>query len=88
MTNIFVSEQAVAALSAAALEIQQRLGAEEQHLSQETVDQTLRLWLETSLESLAEDALWHCMEGDRAQVFNRRAFENGLRRAYDRSGPT
>lgn len=85
MTNIFISEQAIAALGAAALEIQQRLCAEGRYLTPETIEKTLTLWLETSIEALAEEALWHCLEGDRTNAFNRRAFEDGLRRLDGRA---
>ncbi|HEY9697801.1 MAG TPA: hypothetical protein V6D10_11090 [Trichocoleus sp.] len=41
----------------------------------EDLQQALSRWLELSLESLLEDAMFHVVEGDRAYAFNRRAFE-------------
>ena len=41
----------------------------------EELQQALTQWLELSIETLVDDALFHTAEGDRAYAFNRRAFE-------------
>ena len=46
----------------------------------EDLQQALANWLELSIESLVEDAMFHTVEGDRSQAFNRRAWELQLAR--------
>ncbi len=46
----------------------------------EELQQVLQNWLELSIESLVEDALFHAVEGDRAYAFNRAAFEAQMQR--------
>jgi hypothetical protein len=38
----------------------------------------LSRWLELSIEQLCDDALFHCITGDRSIAFNRDGFEQGL----------
>lgn len=44
----------------------------------EDLQRVLMHWLESSIESLVEDALFHTLEGERAFAFNRRAFERQM----------
>lgn len=43
--------------------------------SVECLQTVLIQWLELSIESLAEDAVFHCVEGQNDISFNRRAFK-------------
>lgn len=43
------------------------------------LEQALITWLELSVEALAQDAVFHVIEGDRTYAFNRPAFEQQLR---------
>lgn len=59
-----------------ALQLQAHFAQEEGDVYRiEDLQQALARWLELSLESLLEDAMFHTVEGDRAYAFNRRAFE-------------
>ena len=65
----------------AALQLQAHLDQEESIVYQvEDLQFVLTRWLEHSIESLVEDALFHTVEGDRAYAFNRPAFERYLKR--------
>lgn len=69
------------ALKTAALELQAHFAREEGELYRtEDLQQALTQWLELSIESLLEDALFHTVAGDRAYAFNRRAFELQLQK--------
>ncbi|NJR57750.1 MAG: hypothetical protein HC769_02115 [Cyanobacteria bacterium CRU_2_1] len=46
----------------------------------EDLQQALTRWLEASIDSLVEDALFHTVEGDRSCAFNRRVFEQQMKR--------
>lgn len=82
MTALFVDTNATqAALQTAATELQARFVTEygEQYCV-EDLQAALTQWLELSIESLVEDALFHTVEGDRAYAFNRRAFEMQMKK--------
>lgn len=67
------------ALQQAAIQLQTHLAHEEGNLYRlEDLQQVLVCWLESSIECLVEDALFHTLEGDRAFAFNRRAFERQM----------
>ncbi len=42
------------------------------------LERALTIWLELSVEALAQDAVFHVIEGDRTYAFNRPAFEQQL----------
>lgn len=81
MTALFIDTDATqTALHATAVELQARFVdefGEEYRL--EDLQAALSHWLELSIESLVEDALFHTVEGDRSHAFNRRAFEIQIR---------
>lgn len=67
------------ALLDAAVQLQTHLAQEEGAVYRlEDLQRVLVRWLESSIESLVEDALFHTVEGDRAFAFNRRAFERQM----------
>ena len=80
MNALFIDTDATqAALHNAAAEIQARLVEESgERYRLEDLHTALSHWLELSIESLVEDALFHALEGDRSYAFNRRAFETQL----------
>jgi len=82
MTALFIDTDATqAALQTAATELQARLVEESgERYRVEDLQTALAHWLELSIESLVEDALFHAIEGDRSYAFNRRAFETQLRK--------
>ena len=80
MTALFIDTDATqTALHDAAAELQARLvEASGERYRVEDLQTALSHWLELSIESLVEDALFHALEGDRSYAFNRRAFETQL----------
>lgn len=69
------------ALRRAAVELRAYYAHEQGELYRvEDLRQALNNWLELSIESLVEDALFHTVEGDRAYAFNRAAFEAQMQR--------
>lgn len=48
--------------------------------SLDDLQRALTGWLELSIESLVDDALFHTVEGDRSYAFNRPAFETQMQR--------
>jgi len=46
----------------------------------EDLQRALNSWLELSIEALVDDAMFHTVEGDRSQAFNRHAWETQLAR--------
>jgi hypothetical protein len=82
MTALFIDTDATqTALQSAAAELQARFAQEsgEQYCVTD-LQRALSQWLELSIESLVEDAVFHTVEGDRSHAFNRRAFEIQLRK--------
>jgi len=82
MTAFFVDTDSMqSALETAAIDLQAHYLREEGETYQvEDLQHALENWLELSIESLVEDALFHAVEGDRSIAFNRSAFEAQLRR--------
>jgi hypothetical protein len=81
MTFLTYTETVETAIEQAAIALQAHFMHEEgERYRVEDLQQALNHWLELSLEALADDALFHTIEGDRAYAFNRRAFELELRR--------
>ncbi|MBW4468134.1 MAG: hypothetical protein KME07_22130 [Pegethrix bostrychoides GSE-TBD4-15B] len=82
MTALFIDIDATqAALQTTAAELQARLAEESgERYRIEDLQTALAHWLELSIESLVEDALFHAHAGDRSYAFNRRAFETQLRK--------
>lgn len=82
MNSLFIDTDAVqSALREAAIELQARYVQEEGETYRvEDLQRALTHWLEVSIESLAEEALFHAVEGDRSYAFNRSAFELQMKR--------
>lgn len=82
MTTLFIDTDMVqSALKTAAIELQARFLQEEGETYRvEDLQQALNNWLELSIEALADDALFHAVEGDRSYAFNRDAFESQMKR--------
>lgn len=72
----FILEQAIAALKLAAPIIQSRIQDRNGELySLVDVEATVISWFNESIAELAEDAAFHCVEGDRVAAFNRHGFD-------------
>jgi hypothetical protein len=68
-------------LNSAATQVQAHIAQNDGTVySVEDLQRALSAWLELSIEALVEDAMFHVVEGDRAQAFNRRAWELQLAR--------
>ncbi|MBD3883097.1 hypothetical protein IFO70_15135 [Phormidium tenue FACHB-886] len=81
MTPYINTEAVQQALNEAAIALRVRYAQEMgETYCVEELQQALIHWLELSIEALAEDALFHTVEGDRAYAFNRRAFEQQVQR--------
>lgn len=77
--NIFISDAVQAAIADTAQAVQEHLEREQgAHYCVAELQSALVKWLELSIESLADDAFYHCIEGDRAYAFNRSAFTSAL----------
>lgn len=79
MGTIYISDATHRALTTAA-EVAQEWFEHEQgtHYSVDTLRAALVSWLESSIEQLAEDAPYHCFEGDGVFAFNRKGFKDQL----------
>jgi hypothetical protein len=75
-----ITDTALNALSNSAAQIQALLAKNGEHHSIQEITLILSRWLELSIEELCEDALYHCVTGDRAYAFNKQGFENLLKR--------
>lgn len=75
-----ISDTALEALNESAIAIQATL-LDRMGERYELVDlnELLAKWLERSIEALCEDALEHCVTGDRTYVFNRHDFTQLLK---------
>jgi hypothetical protein len=73
-TELFISDNVTEALAATAATLQARFAQCGDHYDVERIQGALKVWLELSIEQLADDALFHCAEGDSPRAFNRRAF--------------
>lgn len=81
MTPFIDTEAVEATLNQTAIALQTHFVQETgEWYGAEDLQQALTQWLELSIEALAEDALFHAVEGDRAYAFNRRAFELQMQR--------
>ncbi|MBD3883846.1 hypothetical protein IFO70_18960 [Phormidium tenue FACHB-886] len=69
-SDIYISEQSIAALTQAAIDLQVRNG-----IAPEQIEQALVSWLESGIESLADDVLWYLQEGSGNAVIGRKEFE-------------
>ncbi|MBD3882150.1 hypothetical protein IFO70_10305 [Phormidium tenue FACHB-886] len=74
-SDIYISEQSIANLTQAAIDLQTRYGIEP-----EKIEQALVGWLENGIESLAADVLWHLQEGSGNAVIGRKEFERRVQR--------
>ncbi|MBW4660865.1 MAG: hypothetical protein KME15_19500 [Drouetiella hepatica Uher 2000/2452] len=81
MTPFINTEAVEATLNQTAIALQTHFVQETgEWYGAEDLQRALTQWLELSIEALAEDALFHAVEGDRAYAFNRRAFELQMQR--------
>jgi hypothetical protein len=77
--NLYISESVQDAIADAAEQVQVHLEQEKGvHYSVNDLKNVLVKWLELSIEQLAEEAMYHCLEGDRAYAFNRCGFTQAL----------
>lgn len=88
MAALFVDTDSIqSALETAAIDLQAHFLQQEGEIYQVAdLQRALENWLELSVESLVEDALFHAVEGDRSVAFNRSAFESQLRRVKPIAG--
>lgn len=69
------------ALKGAAIDLQAHFYQEDGDIYRvEDLQRALENWLELSIESLVDDALFHVIDGDRSSAFNRSAFEAQMKR--------
>lgn len=77
--EIYISDTVKQSLSDTAKQVQvyfeNQQGA---HYQESDLEKALVHWLETAIEQLADDALYHCATGDASFAFNRRAFQTAL----------
>jgi hypothetical protein len=77
--NLYISESVQESVVDAAEKAQAYLEQEKGvHYSVNDLKNVLVKWLELSIEQLAEEAMYHCLEGDRAYAFNRAGFTQAL----------
>lgn len=83
MSPLLDSDPIQSALHQAALQLQDHYAAEDGTLYRlDDLHRVLAHWLVLSAEALAEDAVFHTIEGDRAYAFNRRAFDQLLTKIH------
>jgi hypothetical protein len=75
-----ISDTALNSLNDAAVAIQRELASRGEQYAIADLNEVLSLWLELSVEQLCEDALFHCITGDRSFSFNRLGFEAFLKK--------
>lgn len=75
-----ISDTAINSLNQAASHIQSELASQGEQYAIEDLNEVLKLWLEISIEQLCEDALYHCITGDRSFAFNQSGFETFLKK--------
>ncbi|MFM7448532.1 MAG: hypothetical protein ACKO24_08040 [Leptolyngbyaceae cyanobacterium] len=71
-------------VQASASQIQRSLSEQGNDYTPEQVQQALVGWIESSIESLAEDAVFHCSPGQRPNRFNPDAFKTALSKVSKR----
>lgn len=77
--NLYISESVQDAIADAAEKAQAYLENEQGvHYSLNDLKNAFVKWLEISIEQLAEDAMYHCLEGDRSFAFNRQSFTTAV----------
>ncbi|MFM7426839.1 MAG: hypothetical protein ACKO7W_17885 [Elainella sp.] len=77
--EIYISDTVKQALSDTAKQVQVHFETQQGvHYSESDLEKALAHWLETAIEQLADDALYHCVAGDVSFAFNRRAFQTAL----------
>jgi hypothetical protein len=81
---IFVSDSVQEAIATAAKKLQVHYQPDQEY-SIEDLQSALTVWLEMSLEQLADDALFHVAEGSAAYAFNRAAFELAMKSVHSKS---
>lgn len=73
--NLYISESVQIAIADAAEKAQVYLENEQGiHYGVNDLKNAFVKWLEISIEQLVDDAMYHCLEGDRSFAFNRQSF--------------
>lgn len=79
MTQIYISDTTQEALTIAAEEAQAWFEQQNgEHYPVVALRQVFVHWLELSIEQLAQEAMYHCVEGEPTLAFNRVAFRDRL----------
>jgi hypothetical protein len=79
MMTLYVSELTEEYIDRAVIAAQTWLSQEEdKHYRAEDLKPLFIFWLESSIEQLAEEAMYHLFEGGRVFTFNREAFRDRL----------
>lgn len=77
--NLYISESVQSAVADAAEKAQAYLEHEQGvHYAVNDLKNAFIKWLEISIEQLTDDAMYHCLEGDRSLAFNRQSFTLAL----------
>jgi hypothetical protein len=79
-TKLFTSDNVTEALQIAAAKLQARFAQGGEVYDVNEIHEKLCTWLELSVEQLADDALYHCVEGDSTYAFNRHAFTDEMKK--------
>lgn len=89
MATLLIDTDTVhSALEAVAIELHNHFLHEEGEAYRiEDLQNALAHWLELSVESLVEEALFHTVEGDPSVAFNRYAFEQQMKRIKPMKAP-
>lgn len=86
--DIFISDTVKESIADAAKKAQQYL--EQQygtHYEVNDLEKALVHWLEVSIEQLADDSCYHCVDGDLSLVFNRCVFTSALSKVQPAYSP-
>lgn len=77
--TVYISDATYEALAQAAIAAQARLEHEEgEHYAAADLQRAFLQWLESCIEQLAEEAMYHAFEGHDSYAFNRSAFRDRL----------
>jgi hypothetical protein len=70
-----ISNDALNSLNDVSTEVQAALAERDEHHSVDEINSVLSRWLDLCVESLCNDAVYHCVSGDRTYAFGRQEFE-------------
>lgn len=83
LNQITVTDTAIESLEATVIALHERYP----QLTQAAITKALCNWIEGSIESLADDALYHCIDGRDDLAFNRRGFTWAINRELEKVEP-